>query len=142
MTTQQNTEQTKSFKFENTFSYKLIYVFRLPSQYKAHMGLLKIGDTTIDTDKSFDDLSIQEAQDYANKVNNMNHANDIMTAEHQAKFDDSVRRWQDQVNGVMAQYKMRRQGGSDWSQMGAGLNGMGGNFGGGSNISARMANQL
>jgi hypothetical protein len=67
MTTQQNTEQTKSFKFENTFSYKLIYVFRLPSQYKAHMGLLKIGDTTIDTDKSFDDIELQPNSSALNK---------------------------------------------------------------------------
>ena len=67
MTTQQNTEQTKSFKFENTFSYKLIYVFRLPAQYKAHMGLLKIGDTTIDTDKSFDDIELQPNSSALNK---------------------------------------------------------------------------
>lgn len=108
----------------------------------ASQALALVAATQGQTNANFNDLALQEAQDYANKVGNLNQANAAMTAEHQAKFDDSVRRWQDQVNTVMAQYKMRRQGGSDWSQMGAGLNGMGGSFGGGSNMSARMANQI
>ena len=71
------------------------------------------------TNQAFGDLQLQEGQDYMNKVGNLNQANQGMTAEHQAQFDDSVRRWQDQVNTVMTQYKMRRQGGNDWSQLGA-----------------------
>lgn len=34
--------------FKSPFNYKLIYVFRIPD--KAHKGLLKIGDATIETD--------------------------------------------------------------------------------------------
>ncbi len=34
--------------FHSTFSYKLIYIFRIND--KAHQGLLKIGDTSIDTE--------------------------------------------------------------------------------------------
>lgn len=36
-------------KFEQTYSFKLIYVLSIP--YKTHEGLLKIGDTTIKTSK-------------------------------------------------------------------------------------------
>lgn len=55
----QNEEKAKDFRFENTFNYKLIYVFRLPSEYRTHQGLLKIGDTTIDTDKNFYSKELQ-----------------------------------------------------------------------------------
>ena len=70
-------------------------------------------------DEQFGQLGMQDAQDYYNRLGNLNKANEGMTAEHQAQFDDQVRRWQDQVNTVMTQYKMRRQGGNDWSQLGA-----------------------
>ncbi len=60
MIQKQKEEQIKNFKFENTFAYKLIYVFRLPShKYKTHIGLLKIGDTTVNTDKNFDSKELQ-----------------------------------------------------------------------------------
>lgn len=38
----------------NTSSYKLIYIFSIPDE--AHRGLLKIGDATIHTSKTYDDL--------------------------------------------------------------------------------------
>ena len=38
----------------NTSSYKLIYIFSIPDE--AHRGLLKIGDATIHTTKTYDDL--------------------------------------------------------------------------------------
>ena len=41
-------------KFENTFRFKLIYVFRINDD--THKGLLKIGETTIDTDLAFSSL--------------------------------------------------------------------------------------
>ncbi len=44
----------KSSKFENSFSYKLIYIFRINDS--VHKGLLKIGDATIKTDESIDQL--------------------------------------------------------------------------------------
>lgn len=81
------------------------------------------------TNAGFDDLQMREAQDAANKQNNLFNANKDMTVEHKDLFDDSVRRWQDQVNIITAQYKARKQGGSDIGQLGAGLSGMGGGGG-------------
>ena len=40
--------------FESTFGYKVIYVFEIRDE--QHKGLLKIGDTTIQTDKNIDEL--------------------------------------------------------------------------------------
>ena len=79
---------------------------------------------------AFNSLQMQEGQDYYNKLNNLNSAYGGMTQEHKDMFDDEVRRWQDQVNTVLTQYKMRRQGGNDWSQMGAPGASMGGGGGG------------
>jgi len=44
-----------SDKFVSSYSYKLIYVFRIND--KAHEGLLKVGDATLKTDESIDKLS-------------------------------------------------------------------------------------
>lgn len=41
-------------KFESTFEYKLIYVFRIND--KAHEGCLKIGDATVHTQRDWKDL--------------------------------------------------------------------------------------
>ena len=43
-----------SIRYESTTSYKLIYVFRVND--KAHEGLLKIGDASIDTDLPYQQL--------------------------------------------------------------------------------------
>ena len=45
---------TNLIEFENTFSYKLIYIFSIDDE--AHKNRLKIGDTTISTSKSPDQL--------------------------------------------------------------------------------------
>lgn len=83
------------------------------------------------TNQGFNDLQLQEGQDAAMKQQNLINANQGMTQEHKDLFDDSVRRWQDQVNTVMTQYKMRRQGGNDWSQMGSSASSLGGSGMGG-----------
>ncbi len=70
-------------------------------------------------DQNFQNLSVQEQQDYMNRLNNWNKANSIMTDEHHNEFDDIVRRWQDQVNVVTAQYKARKKGGEDWANLGS-----------------------
>ena len=41
-------------RFENTFAYKLIYIFTIPDE--AHKGCLKIGDTTLNTNLQIDRL--------------------------------------------------------------------------------------
>ena len=45
---------SKANRFESSFSYKLIYIFRINDQ--AHEGLLKIGDATLKTDEAVDSL--------------------------------------------------------------------------------------
>ena len=40
--------------FEDSFQHKLIYVFEIRDA--AHKGLLKIGDTTVNTDRNINDL--------------------------------------------------------------------------------------
>lgn len=40
--------------FSSAFEYKLIYIFEIKSE--SHKGLLKIGDTTIQTDDTIDNL--------------------------------------------------------------------------------------
>ena len=45
---------TSSTEFENTFKYKLIYIFSIDDE--AHKGRLKIGDTSIKTNKTPDQL--------------------------------------------------------------------------------------
>ncbi len=42
-------------KFQSTFEYKLIYVFRIND--KTHSGLLKIGDATVHTNKNIEGLA-------------------------------------------------------------------------------------
>lgn len=45
----------KNTEFDKTFSYKLIYIFSINDD--AHKGCLKIGDTSVNTDKSIDSLN-------------------------------------------------------------------------------------
>ncbi len=46
---------SKAKKFESSFSYKLIYIFRINDE--AHKDLIKIGDATLKTGESIDHLS-------------------------------------------------------------------------------------
>lgn len=85
----------------------------------SSQALALMAGTQGGSDQSFNDLQMQEGQDAAMKQANLMGANNAMTQEHKDLFDDSVRRWQDQVNTTMTQYKMRQKGGSDWSQMGS-----------------------
>lgn len=41
----------EKINFENTFEYKLIYIFRINDE--THKGYLKIGDATIHTNKPY-----------------------------------------------------------------------------------------
>lgn len=81
--------------------------------------------------QQYSDLATQQAQDAARKQQDLFGANTAMTAEHKDLYDDEVRRWQDQVNTTMTQYKMRTKGGSDIGQLGSGLSSMGSGGGGG-----------
>lgn len=72
-------------------------------------------------DQSFNDLGIAEAQDAAQKQQNLVGANDAMTAEGDKVHDDNVRRWQDQVNIAMTQYKIRTKKRADTAKVIGGL---------------------
>lgn len=71
----------KIIDFKNTFSYKLIYVFTIYD--RLHQGILKIGETTLNTDKE-----INELQDNCEELNNAakkrirNYTNTIGVMEH------------------------------------------------------------
>lgn len=80
------------------------------------------------TDQNFANLGISEAQDYYRRLENLNQANEGMTQEHQASFDDKVRRWQDQGNIFMARNQIRQQQGQNLENLGSMF--MGSSFGG------------
>ena len=44
-------------RFDQTYSYKLIYVFSMP--YDTHKGLLKVGEATLTTDIKPDSLVLK-----------------------------------------------------------------------------------
>ena len=48
-------KENRKIAFDSTFSYKLIYIFRINDE--AHRGCLKIGDATIHTDKDYSSLT-------------------------------------------------------------------------------------
>lgn len=59
-------------------------------------------------------LADRTAQDHAMKVGNYNNALGVMTQEHQAAFDDAIRRWQDKIGIEMQRGALRSQ---QWSNM-------------------------
>lgn len=78
--------------------------------------------------QQFNDMQLQEGQDYYNKLQNLNQANEGMTAEGDKMHDDSVRRWQDQVNIALTQYKIRTKKRADTAKV------IGGIFTGGAGV--------
>jgi len=87
------------------------------------------------TNQALSDLGVTEAQDYYNRLGNLNQAQGVANEEHRNVFDDKVRRWQDQVNILMARYAMQQKGGQDISNLGgsfgSSMQGMGAGGGGG-----------
>jgi len=69
----------------------------------------------------YNDLAMQEGQDAAMKQQNLMGANKDMTGEWDKLHDDSVRRWQDQVNIAMTQYKIRTKKRADTAKVIGGL---------------------
>lgn len=90
-------------------------------------------------DQSYNDLALQEGQDAQMKQQNLINANQGMVAEGDKLHDDATRRWQDQVNIAMTQYKIRTKKRQDTARAiggfltgaGAGLSSIGGAGGGG-----------
>lgn len=71
--------------------------------------------------QQFDQLQQMEGQDYYNKLQNLNQANAGMTAEGDKIHDDQVRRWQDQVNIALTQYKIRTKKRADTAKVIGGI---------------------
>lgn len=68
---------------------------------------------------AFGNLQGMESQDYFRKLANLNQANQGMTQEHKDLFDDSVRRWQDQVNNIMRERQWRSEMAQSFANFGA-----------------------
>lgn len=87
----------------------------------ASQALAVAAGTQGQADSAFGDLNTQEAQDNMNKVQNLNQANTGMTDEYHNVFDDSVRRWQDQVNAIMTKYQSKKEGAQSLANFGGSL---------------------
>lgn len=78
---------------------------------------------------AYGDLAVLEEQAGEVRQQRLAGAQDEMTKEHQADFDDNVRRWQDKVNIAMGRHALRQQQGQNLVALGGMIGGM--NFGGG-----------
>lgn len=87
-----------------------------------------------ETNNAFNQLGVSEAQDYYRRLENMNQANEGMTQEHHASFDDQVRRWQDEGNIYMQRNNIRQQQGQNMVNLGSMF--MGSSMGGGGGAGA------
>lgn len=92
------------------------------------------------TNDAFTNLGTKEAQDYYNRLGNLNQATGAATEDRRAVFDDKVRRWQDQVNILMAQNAMRQAGAQSISNLGGSMaaSAQGGMGGGGGMMGGMM----
>lgn len=87
----------------------------------ASQALAAAAGTQGQADSQFSDLGVQENNDYLNKVQNLNQANNWMTDEYHNQFDDSVRRWQDQVNAIMTKSQAKKEGAQSLVNFGGAL---------------------
>ena len=84
------------------------------------------------TNDAFGKLGVMEAQDKQQRYQNLTAAQAGMTEEHTKNFDDSVRRWQDQLGILMKRHEIRQQQWSNVSNLGSSISGAGSmGFGGG-----------
>lgn len=91
---------------------------------------LALGTATLgQTQGAIQDNAVREAQDYYNKLNNYNLANEAVVNEYTKAFDDKVRRWQDMVNIDVTRHAIRQQQGQNMANLGGMIAGM--SFGGG-----------
>lgn len=79
--------------------------------------------------QAFENLGTSEAQDYYNRLNNYNSANQGMVQEGDKSYQDQVRQWQDKVNISLGRNNLRQQQGQNLVSLGGMIGGM--NFGGG-----------
>jgi len=98
--------------------------------------LLSVGAATQgQTNDAYGKLAQMEAGDQQQRYQNLVAGQRGMTAEHQAMFDDKLRRWQDQLGLLMKHNEIRQQQWGNVSNLGSSISGMG-SFGGGGGASA------
>lgn len=90
------------------------------------MGAANAGNAN----KAFENLGTQESQDYYNRLNNYDTANQGMVSEGDKVYQDQARRWQDQVNITMGRNALRQQQGQNLVSLGGMMGSMGGGMGG------------
>lgn len=84
------------------------------------------------TNDAYGKLALMEAGDQQQRYQNLVAGQRGMTAEHQALFDDKVRRWQDQLGILMKRNEIKQQQWSNVNNLGSSISGMGSmGFGGG-----------
>ena len=77
------------------------------------------------TNQAFNQLGMEEAQDQQRRYQNLVAGQRGMTAEHQALFDDTVRRWQDKLGIELKRNEIRQQQWSNVSNLGSSISGAG-----------------
>lgn len=82
-------------------------------------------------DNAYQQAGVAENQDYMGRVQNYNQGAQGMVDENTKTYDDSVRRWQDQINITLQRHAIRQQQGQNMSNMGSSISSMGGMMGGG-----------
>lgn len=91
----------------------------------SSQALSLMAGTQGQSDQSFNDLQMQEAQDAMQKQNNLFTANRDMSEDRKDVFDDSVRRWQDQLSALKYKRELRQQRSQGWANLGGMLTGAG-----------------
>lgn len=91
------------------------------------------GATQAQTNQSLQDLGVMEAQDYQRRQMNLERGQEGMIREGDKRFEDQVRRFQDQLGAQGVMNQNRQAGWGDISNLGFALAdfGMSGGFGGG-----------
>ncbi|MDE6678506.1 MAG: hypothetical protein K2K02_05650 [Ruminococcus sp.] len=92
--------------FDNTFSYKLIYIFRINDE--NHKGLLKIGDATLKSDDNIDELPPNCRQLNQTAKNRIKQYVDTATVPYEILHTELAVRTDDKGNVVaFCTYKFR-----------------------------------
>jgi hypothetical protein len=89
------------------------------------------------TNQNFQNLGVQQRQDYYNRLNNLNTAQGAMTGEEDKAYADRVRKWQDSVNILLGGAQMKQSEWQNVTNLGGMIGSMGGSMGGGGAAAAK-----
>lgn len=103
----------------------------------ASQALMLAGGVQGETNQGFQNLAMQESQDYYNRLQNLTGAQQGMIAEGDKKYQDDVRRWENTAKAAGANIQNRANQWNSLSSLGFGVanfglsGGFNGMFGGG-----------